>query len=82
MRVRSAVTAVSALAFVGGIGLAGPAAAAPADPGCQGRIVALFNSESGVFGPSANPSAAAGPGVFLRTETSTAVRGVQEAFCP
>jgi hypothetical protein len=54
----------------------------PSDPGCQGRIVATFNHDSGPFGASGNPNASAGPGYFLGPDTSEAVHAVMETFCP
>lgn len=54
----------------------------PQDPGCQGQIVATFNHDSGPFGASGNPNASAGPGYFLGPDTSAAVQGVMQEFCP
>lgn len=54
----------------------------PDAPGCEGQIVATFNHNSGASGASGNPNASAGPGYFLKQETSEAVHAVKEAFCP
>jgi len=54
----------------------------PPDPGCGGQIVATFNHASGQFGASGNPNASAGPGYFLKQDTSEVVHAVKEAFCP
>lgn len=51
-------------------------------PGCEGRIVATFNHNSGAFGASGNPNASAGPGFFLKQDTSEAVQAVMDRFCP
>ena len=66
-------------------GLAVPSsalAAQPSDPGCGGQIVATFNHASGQFGASGNPNASAGPGFFLKQDTSEGVQAVKAAFCP
>jgi hypothetical protein len=41
----------------------------PGAPSCNGLIIAVFNHESGPFGPSGNPNSSAGPGVFLGQDT-------------
>jgi hypothetical protein len=41
----------------------------PGTPSCNGLIIAVFNQESGPFGPSGNPNSSAGPGVFLQQDT-------------
>ena len=53
----------------------------PEGPGCNGRIVAEFNHNSGEFGASGNPRSSSGPGYALKTETAAGVHGVMEAFC-
>ena len=71
----------------GAVLLAAPAAWAdtptpvPGESRCQGAIVATINHISGVFGPSGNPNASAGPGVFLHQNTHAAILDVREAFC-
>jgi hypothetical protein len=50
-------------------------------PGCQGRIVAEFNHNSGEAGASGNPNASAGPGYFLGPNTASAVHEVMQDFC-
>jgi hypothetical protein len=45
----------------------------PGLPSCNGLIIALFNQDSGPFGPSGNPNASAGPGVFLGKDTHQAI---------
>jgi hypothetical protein len=62
-------------------GWSATAAASPAqspdpvagEPSCNGLIIALFNQDSGPFGPSGNPNSSAGPGSFLRQETHEAI---------
>jgi hypothetical protein len=73
------------LAVVAFVLSASPAnsAAPPAfgSPGCKGLIVATINHISGVNGASGNPNASAGPGYFLKQETSDAVHAAQNT-CP
>jgi hypothetical protein len=38
-------------------------------PSCNGLIIAVFNQDSGPFGPSGNSNSSAGPGVFLGQDT-------------
>jgi hypothetical protein len=52
----------------------------PEGPGCRGKIVAYINHISGPSGASGNPSSSAGPGYFLKGETSAAVHAAKE-FC-
>jgi hypothetical protein len=52
----------------------------PGKPGCVGQVVAVTNHASGSGGPSGNPRASAGPGVFLGPDTAEAVHDAQ-AFC-
>jgi hypothetical protein len=42
-------------------------------PSCNGLIIAAFNQASGPGGPSGNPNASAGPGVFLGQDTHQAI---------
>jgi hypothetical protein len=60
----------------GGGALASPAQSptpTPGTPSCNGLIIAAFNQASGPGGPSANPNASAGPGVFLGQGTHQAI---------
>ena len=82
-RVRMLAASGVATAAVGSFAVVASAATPPPEgkPGCQGRIVAEFNHNSGVFGPSGNPNSSSGPGFFLKQETSQKVHEVKEAFC-
>jgi hypothetical protein len=63
--------------------LASPAntpAPIPGTPSCNGLIIAEFNQDSGPSGPSGNPNASAGPGVFLGSGTHEAI--VEDARGP
>ena len=73
MRVRRRV--LVAVAIMASVPLVSTAASAgpPADPGCPGRIVALFNHNSGLGGASGNPESSAGPGYFFHQGTAAAV---------
>jgi len=42
-------------------------------PSCGGLIIALFNHDSGAFGPSGNPTSSAGPGPFFGPGTQDAI---------
>jgi uncharacterized membrane protein len=74
---------VTALVAAGAISAAASSASAqsPAntpepvagEPSCNGLIVASFNHNSGVSGPSGNPTASAGPGPFFGPETHDAI---------
>jgi hypothetical protein len=78
-RIRLVLCAVGAAGVVGGTSagaLASPAQNPPPTPGtpsCNGLIIAVFNQVSGVFGPSGNPNASAGPGFFLGQDTHQAI---------
>jgi hypothetical protein len=67
----------------GGGALASPAQSPtplPGTPSCNGLIIAAFNQASGPGGPSGNPNASAGPGVFLGQGTHQAI--VEQARGP
>ena len=78
-RIRLVLCAVVAVAVLGG--LSAGALASPAQtptptagtPSCNGLIIAAFNQASGPGGPSGNPNASAGPGVFLGQNTHQAI---------
>ena len=78
-RIRLVLCAVVAVAVLGG--LSAGALASPAQtptptagtPSCNGLIIAAFNQASGPGGPSGNPNASAGPGVFLGQGTHQAI---------
>jgi hypothetical protein len=78
-RIRLVLCGIAAGAVVGGSSagaLASPAqspAPIPGTPSCNGLIIAVFNQASGPFGGSGNPSASAGPGYFLGTDTHQAI---------
>jgi hypothetical protein len=78
-RTRLLLCAVGAVAVVGGssvVALGSPAQSptpTPGTPSCNGLIIAAFNQDSGPFGPSGNPNASAGPGVFLGQGTHQAI---------
>jgi hypothetical protein len=80
-RARTLICPLIVAGVVGGWTAA--AAASPAqtpepvagEPSCNGLIIAVFNQDSGLFGPSGNPNSSAGPGSFLRQETH---EGIEE----
>ena len=78
---------VAGLATMGAMLLAVPVTQADTppptfgEPSCQGQIVATINHISGVFGPSGNPQASAGPGVFLDQQTPEAIESVRLTYC-
>jgi hypothetical protein len=53
----------------------------PGSPDCAGLFIAGSNHESGPFGPSGNPTASAGPGSFLGSDTHPVVAAVVGAYC-
>lgn len=73
----------------GAIGALTPGAIASSDsptptPGsssCSGLLVAAINHASGLFGPSGNPDASAGPGSFLGPITPVVIAVVRDEFC-
>jgi hypothetical protein len=84
LSMRSFLVVLMAAAFGGGV--AAPALAdtpnpVPGTPSCQGQIVATYNHNSGVFGPSGNPNASAGPGSFLGPDTHAAIEGARSLNC-
>jgi hypothetical protein len=78
---------VAGLLTAGSLLLAAPIARAdtptptPGTPSCAGQIVATFNHASGIGGPSGNPNASAGPGVFLHQDTHAAILDARSANC-
>jgi hypothetical protein len=76
------MTTAIVLGLLGSAVLALPAARAQntpipfGEPGCKGRIVATFNHNSGFA--KRNPNASAGPGYFLKQDTSEALHEVQD----
>jgi hypothetical protein len=85
-RIRLVLCAVGAVVVLVGSGtgaLASPAQSPtpiPGTPSCNGLIIGVFNQASGPFGPSGNPNASAGPGVFLGPGTHQAI--VEQARGP
>lgn len=73
MVVAALVTGVAASVFAP-VALGDSPAPVAGNPSCNGLIVALFNHDSGVFGPSGNPTSSAGPGVFLGPDTHDAIQ--------
>jgi hypothetical protein len=78
-RIRLVLCGLAAAGVVGGssaAALGSPAQSptpTPGTPSCNGLIIAVFNQDSGPFGPSGNPNASAGPGVFLGQGTHQAI---------
>ena len=78
---------VAGIVVAGTLALAVPTARAetpapvPGEPSCPGLIVATLNQGSGVFGPSGNPQASAGPGVFFGPGTLAAIEAAREFYC-
>ena len=80
-RVRSPLTAFVAAAAIAASAPSAVAQESPArspepvagEPSCSGLIVASFNHASGAIGPSANPTASAGPGPFFGPDTHDAI---------
>ena len=77
--IKLVVCGIAAAGVVGGssAGALGSPAQSPTPtagtPSCNGLIIAAFNQASGPFGPSGNPDASAGPGVFLGQGTHQAI---------
>ena len=77
------VAASSVGVFTSGA-VASPSQSPPPVPGnanCVGLVVAEVNHASGPFGPSGNPTASAGPGSFLGSQTHSAIEGVRSELC-
>jgi hypothetical protein len=72
------------LAVFGAAVPAGVAASPEPTPGtasCKGLVVADTNHNSGPFGPSGNPRASGGPGVFLHQDTHAAIVEARTEDC-
>jgi hypothetical protein len=53
----------------------------PGEPSCGGLIIAAFNHESGVAGPSGNPMSSVGPGPNFRPDTHWAIENLARPNC-